>query len=334
MNTICFVAGHSGGHIIPCVTHAQRIRAEQPHATILFFTTTNEFDKKIIQNYQCITTLVQLPLCKLPGKQFFTYPLFVVQVIASCVKSLMMLYKSKPQRIISMGGLVSIPVCIAATLLRIPIELWELNVEPGKTIRCLASFATTINICFKETKKYFPNHTCSVVKYPVRFSEQDKKKSRENICTTLGLAHAKKTILIVGGSQGSQFLNNLIKQWLIENNSIHAHIQIIHQTGNQDLAIMQEFYKRLQIPAIVFAFYSNIQDYYCIADLIICRAGAGTLAEIIFFEKKCITIPLQTSTTAHQLQNALALQKQYPDLVTVMYQQHVKSINEFMNKNI
>ena len=110
----------------------------------------------------------------------------------------------------------------------------------------------------------------------------------------------------MGGSQGSLFINQTIYQFIAQTNQqADLNLQIIHQTGNQDLTNSQDFYRTNKIPAIVFSYETNLMPYYKCADLIICRSGAGTLAEILPLKTRCITIPLETIYTSHQLENAL-----------------------------
>jgi UDP-N-acetylglucosamine--N-acetylmuramyl-(pentapeptide) pyrophosphoryl-undecaprenol N-acetylglucosamine transferase len=235
-----------------------------------------------------------------------------------------------------MGGLISSPVCLAGKLLQIPIEIWELNVEPGKTVKFLTKFVDTINICFDETQKYLPHKTCKLVDYPIRFNDESKKILKISILEKNNFLADKKTILIIGGSQGSQFINNLFKQFILKNLQFKEKIQVIHQTGSTEFD-WNKFYKMHNINAITFNFYDKMDEYYSISDLVICRSGAGTLAEIQFFEKKCITIPLETKSTSHQILNANNLAKRFPESFKVIkqnesfetFEKHIKNLVNF-----
>lgn len=318
METICYVAGHSGGHIIPCMTKALTELENNPKQKIFFFSTASKLDKKIIENQKF--DKLYLPVTNIPTNKKLL-PKFLINLIYSFFKSLFYLIKLKPTKIISMGGLVSIPVCLASKLLFIPIELYELNVEPGKAINLLSKLTNNINICFTQTQKYFPTKKCSLVNYPVKFNKKLKDINQFNALKKINLNPELKTILILGGSQGSLFLNNLIKDFVLNNKDLK--IQIIHQTGNIDNFDWQNFYKNLNIKAITFDYNHEMHLYYIASDLIICRSGAGTLAEIVFFEKKCLTIPLETNYTSHQIFNALELEKQYPNLIKVIKQNEI-----------
>lgn len=309
MKTVAYVAGKSGGHLIPAITHAQNLRQEQSVDRIVFFTSTAPLDAHITQNASGIDQTIQLPSLDVPGKKIWNYPLFLVKEFLSFWHAGRLLHRARPECVISMGGSISIPVCIAARLLGIPFDLYELNVEPGKAVSFLSPWARNIFICFEETRHYFKQKKCVLTTYPIRYSRQFLPPRIQN--------STHKTVFILGGSQGSVFINNLIHQW-IEKNQLPSTLSLVHQTGARDRQGWNEWYQHKGITAHVFDFEHDLATYYQSADLIICRAGAGTLAEIIFFQKPCITIPLEIPATSHQLHNAHAYARKYPALVHVM----------------
>lgn len=324
-----FVAGKSGGHILPCIANAKEIYLHNSSAEIVFFTTANALDKKIISGYPFIKHIIYLPLQSINFATWWKFPLYFCRIISSLINSLIILWKLRPVSLTSMGGFISIPVCFAATILRIPITIFELNVEPGKAVSVLAPLATHLNVCFEQTKKYFPKYKSEKVDYPVRFGKDVKKITKEQARTHLKLDLYKKTIFILGGSQGSLFLNHLIKQWfidmMIDNSRLNQSIQIIHQIGIKETVEWQEWYNSLGLRAITFTYNESIEYCYQAADIIICRAGAGTLFEILWFDKKCICIPLQTTTTAHQIENARVMQQLYPDNIMILNQHEIQN---------
>ncbi len=316
--TLCLVAGRSGGHIIPCLTLAEKYLQQKQYTAFIFFTSKKNLDHRIIANYSCIDQIISLSLENIPYKQPWKYPLYIISFLWSCFVSIYRLWEIKPEKIISTGGYIALPVCIAGRLLKIPIELWELNAIPGKSALLLARFSTTINTCFKEAQHYFPFATCTMNEYPIRF---EKHSSLSNKTFTKPII-----ILILGGSQGSQFLNTLMQKWLITAHDLFSHIHIIHQTGNNFLDAVKKFYRDNDISADVFDFDDQLYQYYQQATIVICRAGAGTLFETVFFKKPCITIPLETKQTNHQYANACSLAEQYPNIITV-FRQHDIDVN-------
>lgn len=321
MNTICFVAGKSGGHLLPCITYAHKLIKKDPSTRILFFSTQQHLDKIILKKNNFITSSRHLPMPSLNKKSILSYIHFIVNGIFSFAKALYYLIKQRPSAIISMGGSVSIPVCIAGALLRIPIQLIELNAVPGKTIKFLAPLAQSISVCFKETSSYF-SRPCFLTEYPLRFNQRSKITT-DKARLKIGLDRHKTTIFILGGSQGSLFLNSCIKKWIQQTKIPKSSIQLIHQIGHHDTFEWGTFYKEHNIAAQIFSFSDTIEDSYNAADIVICRAGAGSLFELSFFNKMCIIIPLETAYTDHQVANAQAFKKLHPLNSTVLYQKEI-----------
>lgn len=304
--TICFVAGKSGGHLLPCLTQAQHYAKADPSTKIVFFTTSAALDKKIMQDYPFIHAVHYLEPLNVPYRKPWRFPYFIVQCARALQSAFTHLRRYKPTTLITTGGFISVPVCIAAKLCNVPIELYELNVLPGKASKLIAKLATHIGVCFAQTQRYFPAHKTALANYPLRFSSTDKY-AKEDACAQLQLDPARSIILILGGSQGSLFINRTIMQWLELQPELHSQITIIHQIGSFDTTNWPEYYAARAIPAIVFEYNANMAPFYNAADVIICRSGAGTLFEVQFFGKECITIPLITKTTDHQMDNARAM---------------------------
>lgn len=328
---IWFVAGVSGGHIIPCLTLAQQQKKQNSTLSVCFFSTNTPTDKAILEGNDSIDLHVTLPLKRVP-RSLMQYPRFILQFFISFFKSLYYMTRHRPTLLISSGGVVAIPVCIAARVLRIPVHLYELNAIPGKAITKLAPLAHKIFYCFASTKNYFPDAHSILTSYPMRNTLQDQVLSPQVARTELGLSPNKKTVCVLGGSQGSQFLNNFIKEWVSTHHN--QDVQIIHQTGTGDTTDWHTFYANNSIPAYVFSFRRDIARCYQAADLIICRAGAGTIFEVKFFEKQCILIPLETGSTSHQVDNAYAIAKENPDQFTVIEQELAEKNKELVNTTI
>lgn len=311
LTTVYYTAGHSGGHIIPLIALSEQRKQENPAMRSVLITSSKELDQTIARKSRSIDRHYTLPISQ--QRSWYLLPLLAGALVYSFFKSFMLLIYDRPEKIVTSGSIVAIPVCLAGWLLRIPIELWEVNATPGKTILFLSRCATTVHVCFSETKKYFKQTILS--DYPIR---ADLKRPHAPFTNPVFDA-ARKTLFIVGGSQGSQGINNLIRQTIIDYPDLAQKIQIIHQAGAQAESLAQ-FYRANNIPAHVFAYDHDIARYYLAADTIICRSGAGSLFEAIYFQKKSVTIPLEGAAGSHQLDNALAAQREYPALITVIRQ--------------
>lgn len=333
-NIICFVAGKSGGHIIPCLTIAHRYKENNSTIKTLFFSANTALDKTILSNHEMISWHIMLPLSRLTNGTLCGYITTMMHAFHSFIVSFFYLCKYRPIEIISTGGIVAIPPCIAAFILRIPITLYALDVVPGKAIKMLAPFAYSIRVCFKTTEQFFPPKKCSLEPYPIKYNAAHGMLDQQSAKQKIGLALNKKTVLVLGGSQGSLFLNECIKQLLNQSTFDPAQIQFIHQTGSIDATNWQNIYASKKSTAHIFGYYPDLSSMYYAADIILCRAGAGTLFEIKFFEKKCIIIPLTTTTTSHQNDNARAMSADYPHLFEYIAQDVIEKNPSFLFSRI
>ena len=314
ISSICYAAGNSGGHIIPCLTLATRLKQERPQISVIFFSSTSSIDQTILAENSALIDQ-HIPLSLSHKRSLLRMPIICMHLLWTTLKSFYLLRRYKPSRIISTGGIVAAPVSIAGWLLRIPIDLYELNAVPGKAIKALAPLATTIYVCFSNTKKHFAKKNCHLTQYPVRFDQKI-------IPSVLPYQFSpdRLTIFVQGGSQGSQYINSKIKELIETCPEIRTTIQLIHQTGSDTSVDWEAFYKKYEIPSHVFSYDHDMAPYYQHADLIICRSGAGALFEALFFQAPCITIPLETKHNTHQLDNALAMVAEHPKLFTMIRQ--------------
>ncbi len=325
---ICVVAGRSGGHIIPGIIYVKNFTQTHPNYSVLLFSTDTQLDRSIIALYPYVFSYVPLTLRGVPGKKVWLYPLFFWEFVKAFFKSMGYLRAQRPERVVSMGGYISLPVSLAAWMLRIPVELFELNAVPGKAIRWLAPLAGKIYICFDEAKGYFKREKNMLTDYPLRFTAEDRVTQASGRIH-LGLDQSKKTVLILGGSQGSKSINDLMIAVFKDRPDIASNIQVIHQAGASQEKPLEHFYEKHNIRALVFDYMHDLHYCYAAADLVIARAGAGTLFELLFFSKRAILIPLEIAMTDHQLDNAKALVRQRPDLFSLIRQGEIASHKRF-----
>lgn len=311
MSWICYVAGKTGGHIIPGITEAvsDRLKGHK----ILFITTDAALDASIMAQYPWIDKHEQLALGAVSYTTLWKKIKFLCTLTRAFFTSLKLLRTYKPVKVVSMGGYVSLPVCYAAWVLRIPVVIYELNAVPGAAVKLLAPLAQEVRVCFAQAQNYFKKSV--LIEYPVRFSTDDILSPIE-ARRALGLDVNIFTLFVLGGSQGSRFINQFVQQFV----QGRRDIQLIHQTGVHDIEAVRAWYAEQGIPALVFAYRADLHLCYSAADRIITRAGAGALFEILFFKKKTLVIPLQTVTTDHQIDNARAMEQEHTDLFRVLLQ--------------
>lgn len=319
--TVVFAAGKSGGHIVPCITLAQAEKNKDTSTKNIFFTTTAPLDSTIIENNKTVVDVhIQIGLTHVP-RTWHEYGSFIWHFCSSFCTALYTLYTTKSTCIISTGGIVALPVCLAGYCLKIPIHLYELNATPGNAITKLATLADSIHCCFDGLDHYLPATKVVHADYPIRYKKQDILKSGAQARLALHLDPQKLTITILGGSQGSQFINTIIAQITSTDPDYWKDVQFIHQTGHNQVAEVTQLYKEKNITAYVFDFSSNLTEMYAAADLVIGRAGAGTIFETAAFNKPCILIPLETNATDHQLLNARSIVEQNSELFS-FFRQH------------
>jgi len=338
--TLFIVAAGSGGHMLPALQCAQTWLATNSGSRVEFFTGTSALEQKIVADKPFITTVHTMALSKFSLRRWWLIPIIILQALWIFCRALYYTIRLKPDAVISTGGLHSVPVGIAARLARRRVEVYELNLVPGKAVMALMPFANVIHIVFPQTRAYCHwrwkdfSAKCHDAAYPIRFTQADRNLDKTAIVDTVnqtlrarGLEPSfttdRKTLFVLGGSQGSVLLNTLTKKLIESQAELASKIQVIHQTGPFDETAWVGWYQQHQVPALTFSYDERINQFYVLADLIVCRAGAGTMFEIAFFERPCVVIPLVAATTGHQVHNALAMAELHPQLFHVLKQDDV-----------
>jgi UDP-N-acetylglucosamine--N-acetylmuramyl-(pentapeptide) pyrophosphoryl-undecaprenol N-acetylglucosamine transferase len=292
---VLIAAGGTGGHIYPGIAVAKEILRRDSQSEVLFVGTARGLETRIVPDNG-----FQLSLIKSAGLKNVGF--------AGKLKGLLILPKSflearrlikdfGPDVVIGAGGYVSGPVLLMASLMRVPTLVMDSNALPGFTNRRLAPFVTKAALTFEEALPFFGKKGI-VTGNPVRkeFFEIAPKERGEKV-----------NLLIFGGSQGARAINDAMGAAL-EKLPGDA-LRITHQTGESDLEKIKGIYSRSSFTdADVRPYISNMVDEFAKADLVICRAGATTCAELSAAGKAAIMIPLPTAADDHQRKNAEALQ--------------------------
>ncbi|MBT4594388.1 hypothetical protein HOD08_00740, partial [bacterium] len=252
--TRVFVAAHSGGHIFPALELARRWRDESNNRKTVFITAGQAFVRLIPEIPPWIDKLFFLPQFRLPGKNPFRVIPFLLSGAFAALRSLLLFLFDRPEAVVTTGGVVAVPVCIVAWVLRIPVELWELNAVPGKAVRFLLPFASRVFFVFKKAKpKLSARAYCALelADYPVRFSEVSRSRDEiiaefnETFCRSF--SSDSKTVFVLGGSQGSCGLNKIFCN-AVEKTKLD--MQVVHQVGWQDQHDWKGFYESIDVPAL------------------------------------------------------------------------------------
>lgn len=287
MNKVFLVAGGSGGHLFPALSALDQLKDYDN--LILTDKRTEQYLKKLGVKYRKIIT------ARLQVDIFLIFNL--IKLFYSILDNILIILKKKPDIIIGFGGYTSIPTLIAAKILKKKIIIHEQNAIMGKTNRMLSKIADIVAVTFPKTK--FAPDNAIYTGMPLR-----KKKKITNFKTE------KKRIFIVGGSQGAKVFSRIIPESLKKfDESLLNKLIIIQQARDDDLEEVKKKYQTLNVEHKVEKFFYNIYEEYYNADLIVCRCGASTLAEIDIFSKPCLLFPLPSSMNNHQYCNAKEFEK-------------------------
>lgn len=293
---VLIAAGGTGGHIYPGIAVAKEILRRDEKSEIVFVGTARGLETKIVPDNGFKLSLINSAGLKNVGLAGKLKGLFVLP--QSFLEARSLIKSFQPDVVVGAGGYVSGPVLLMASLLRIPTLVMDSNALPGFTNRRLAPFVTQAALTFDEALPFFGKKGI-VTGNPVRrefFDIEPKERG------------AKMNILIFGGSQGARAINNAMADALP--NLPKDKLNITHQTGEFDFEKLRETYNRAGWEnADVRPYISDMVAEFAECDLVICRAGATTCAELTAAGKAALMIPLPTAADDHQRKNAEALEK-------------------------
>ncbi len=297
---VLIAAGGTGGHIYPGIAVAKEILKRDADSEILFVGTSRGLENKIVPENGFRLSLINSAGLKNVGLIGKLKGLFILP--QSFLEARAIIKSFKPNVVIGAGGYVSGPVLLTASLMRIPTLVMDSNALPGFTNRRLAPFVTKAALTFEEALPYFGKKGV-VTGNPVRkeFFEITAKQRNEK--------DLKINLLIFGGSQGARTINNAMVEALKDLS--HDKLNITHQTGEGDFENIKELYNRAGWgdAAAVKPYILNMVEEFAKCDLIICRAGATSCAEIAAAGRAALLIPLPTAADDHQRKNAEALER-------------------------
>jgi len=295
---IIIAGGGTGGHLFPGIAIATGLKARCDDMDILFVVGRKKMEREIIHKagFEARSIDVEGML----GKGALGLLRALTKVLISLIQSLVIVRDFRPHLIVGVGGYSSGPLCLVARLLRVPTAIQEQNSLPGLTNRMLAPLAKKVFISFEETRKYFKRRDVIFTGNPVR---EDLLQAR----TLSKPANSAFTILVVGGSQGARAINRAVVSALEVLNEQGLRPFLIHQTGKAHVNEIRAEYQSHGFSGEVREFIDDMASAYGRADLVICRAGATTLAELAALGKPSILIPYPYAAHQHQEANARAL---------------------------
>lgn len=312
MKAIIAAAG-TGGHINPGIAIANKIKEEEPNSKIIFIGTNRGLENDLVPRagYELET----INAYGIERKLTFSNFKRLFHTINSIREAKKIIHKFKPDVVIGTGGYICLPVMIAAHRLNIPIIIHESNAFPGVAVKILSKKANTVLVGFKEGKERLPNAKKIVVTgTPTKVQKLELKAEEQlRIKKELGVNDSKPIVLVFGGSQGAQSINNSLIS--IISNKKNKDYQIIWAAGPLQYDNIKEELaeKGLNIDTLnnvkIMPYIYNMEEVMNVVDLVVCRSGAMTITEIANVGKPAIFIPFPYATENHQEYNAKVLEK-------------------------
>ena len=285
---ILISTGGSGGHVLPAITIYDHLKSNYETLISTDLRGLKYLDK---ENYNHI--IVNTPKLN----NLLLFPFSFLKVFILTLKSLIILKRENISILISTGGYMSLPLCLAAKILSIKIYLIEPNMVLGRANKFFLYFAKKL-ICYSKElinlpKKFEDKQTIVMPLIRKKYYDKDNYHNESNFFT----------ITIIGGSQGAKIFDTLINELLVKISKICS-LKVVHQTSKKNTDFLEKFYKVNKIENKVFTFDENLNILLKQSDLCITRAGASSLAELSLLKIPFIAIPLPTSKDNHQYENA------------------------------
>jgi UDP-N-acetylglucosamine--N-acetylmuramyl-(pentapeptide) pyrophosphoryl-undecaprenol N-acetylglucosamine transferase len=296
---IIIAGGGTGGHVIPALAIAHQLK-KQFAAEVLFIGTARGIETRLVPQAGFPLEMIQVGALK--NVSLMTRAKTMFDLPRAIAASSRLLTNFDPEVVIGVGGYASGPAMVAAIRRRLPTLAFEPNVVPGFANRMIARWVSAAAVHFEETCRYFPR--CKVTGVPVRAAFFNI--AANGISTEVGRT---PTLLVFGGSQGARAINQAMIESLAGLRAKVPGIHIIHQTGQRDYDRVLAAYEQSGISGEVHKFIDDMPGTFGRADLLVCRSGASTVAEIAAAGKPAIFVPFPAAADDHQNVNARALER-------------------------
>ena len=305
---LIIAGGGTGGHLFPGIAVAEEFLARDRANEVLFVGTERGIEARVVPaaGYR----LEIISAAGIRGKGGLSQIKGIAMMIYGYAQSRKVLKAFRPDMVLGVGGYASLPMLLAARGMQIPCFIHEQNAIPGQTNRLLARFANKVFITLEESARYFPAAATMLTGNPLRRQILDMIETVSPSCAKNDVRCADDFRLFVfGGSQGSDAINTAMIESLPLLMKIRGKLTITHQTGENECAEITAVYRDAGVEARVTPFIDDMAAEYAEADLIICRSGATTIAEVTACGKACLFIPFPHAVDDHQRKNAEALLK-------------------------
>lgn len=311
IKSVIISGGGTGGHIFPAIAIADELKRRHPELEIEFVGAADRMEMQRVPaaGYPITGLWISGIVRTKPWKN----ALFPFKLISSLWKSWKLLKKRRPVVAIGTGGFASGPLLYMASRMGIPTVIQEQNSFPGITNKILAGRVKLVCVAFEGLEKYFPKEKIKLTGNPIRQDILNSNLNKNQARETFGLDPDKITILVTGGSLGAKSINESVKLWVNTHFDSDKH-QIIWQTGSAHAEYyVSNFGEKKGI--WISAFIDDMAAAYKAADIVIARAGAGTLSELCALGKASVLIPSPWVAEDHQRKNAESLREKNAAIV-------------------
>ena len=302
---IIISGGGTGGHIFPAVSIANAIKEQHPEAEILFVGAEGRMEMQRVPaaGYQ----IIGLPVAGFDRKHLLKNISVLIKLMKSQIKARRIIKEFKPDAAVGVGGYASGPTLKVAGSMGIPTLIQEQNSYAGVTNKLLAKKACKICVAYEGMERFFDKEKIILTGNPVRQNLLNQQMSREDAIRSFNLDPTKKTVLIVGGSLGARTINNCVLNGLDQIRQ--SGVQFIWQTGKFYINEAKEKVGQAENYPMLHTtdFITDMAAAYSAADLVISRAGAGSISEFCLLGKPVILVPSPNVAEDHQTKNVLAL---------------------------
>ena len=298
---ILLSGGGTGGHIYPAIAIANELRERHPRARFLFVGASGRMEMEKVP--QLGYEIKGLDISGLQRSLSLKNLAFPFKLLKSLLQASRILDKFRPEVVIGTGGFASGPTLFMAVVKGVPSLIQEQNSYPGITNRLLARRAKKICVAYDGLEKYFPMEKVLKTGNPVRQDLLDIDNKRAEAIQHYGLDPDKKTLVVLGGSLGARVINRTVEKYL--NDLLQGKVQLIWQTGKLYYEEYKKYGDRQGVQ--VREYIQRMDLLYAAADILISRAGAGTISELCIVGKPVIFIPSPNVAEDHQTKNARAL---------------------------
>jgi len=312
--------GGTGGHLFPAVALAQRLQEVDPEAEVLFVGTARGIEARVLPDLGL--PLKTIDIKGLVGRGWAGKVAMIPQLVKSVFQSLAVLGEFRPEVVVGVGGYAAGPVLLAARIKGIPFLIHEQNAWPGLTNRMLARWAERICLSFADADRAFHFGRTILTGNPLRAGMED--------CPPI--PEGKETLLVFGGSRGARAINDALVAALPFLEEFKGKLEILHQTGSEDLERIRQGYREAGWDAeSVVPFIQDMAGAYARAHLVVCRAGATTLAELTACGRPAIMIPYPEAAADHQTVNARALARRGAALLLPQQELNAERLGRLIN---